>query len=125
METVSQPDYIDGRVVRVGAKGESVSIDLSESGTLHTCTANADVAGRLSLFVNRSVIRAFGTATWTRNDSGVWELVEFSIQEFVELEDATLAEALAPFESVPSPRWPRNAAGDLDFSSRDEKNRSR
>ena len=98
MEPVSQPDYLDGRVVHVGAENESVPVHLGENGTIHECTANVEVARRLLSLLNGSIIRAFGTASWTRNESGVWKLVKFSIEEFMELEDRTLAEAVAQLD---------------------------
>ena len=124
MEPVIQPDYVDGRVVHVGAGDGLIPVHLGENGTIRECTANAEMAGRLRPFLNGPVIRVFGTAGWMRDEEGVWKLQQFSIEQFMELEDRTLAEAVAQLEHVASPRWPRNAFGDLQFGSKDEKNRS-
>jgi hypothetical protein len=94
MDVVTQPDYLDGTVVNAGTD----EIHLSENGTIHRCTASAEVAGRLSAFLNRGVVRAFGTAAWMRNEAGIWQLRQFSIEEFMPLEDINLAEAIAQLD---------------------------
>ena len=94
MDAVIQPDYLDGKVVHT----ETDAVHLSENGTIHKCTATAEVAGRLSAFLNRGVVRAFGTADWTRSEAGAWQLRQFSIEEFMPLEDTNLAEAIAQLD---------------------------
>ena len=94
MDVVTQPDYLDGTVVNAGTD----DIHLSENGTIHKCTTSAEVAGRLSAFLNRGVVRAFGTANWVRSEAGAWQLQEFSIEEFMPLEDTNLGEAIAQLD---------------------------
>ncbi len=98
MEPVNQPDYLDGKVVHVGTGSESVSVHVVEERTVQKCTATPEMAARLSSCLNGPVIRAFGAATWRRNESGTWELLQFSIEEFVTLEDKTLAEAITQLD---------------------------
>jgi hypothetical protein len=93
MDAVTQPDYLDGTVVHA----EAGAVHLSDSGTIHECTATAEVIARLSAFLNRGMVRAFGTANWMRTETG-WQLQQFSIEEFLPLDDINLAEAIVQLD---------------------------
>jgi hypothetical protein len=98
MEPVNQPDYLDGAVVHIGAENEPAAVHLAENGTLYECTANTTVATKLSSHVNGAIVRAYGSASWIRGDGGDWKLQQFSIEDFITLEDKTLAQAIAELD---------------------------
>lgn len=113
MNSVTQPDYLDGELIRVDGNDEVVSLHLREEGTVHKCTTDAQTAGKLSPFLNGPPIRVFGTATWLRREAEGWELQKFFIENFSPLENKTLAEALSEFEKLPSPDWRRPTLDDF------------
>ena len=58
------------------------------------------LARRLESYLYGPPIRAFGTANWVRHEVTGWELQRFFIEEFVPLEDKTLARALSELEEL-------------------------
>ena len=119
MDPVSQPDYLDGQLVHVGGEDTSVSVHLREEGTTHKCTTTPEMAKNLTAFLNGPSLRAFGTATWIRHQDGRWELQSFLVENFMPLEDKTLAEALSAFDDLPSPDWHHNPLKDIDIDWRE------
>ncbi len=100
MNPINQPDYVDGELIHVGGEDEPVSVHLREEGTLHRCTTSVQMARKLESSLNGPPIRAFGTASWVRHEATGWELQRFFIEEFVPLEDKTLARALSELEDL-------------------------
>ena len=100
MSPINQPDYVDGELIHVGGEDETVSVHLREEGTLHRCTTSVQMARRLESYLYGPPIRAFGTANWVRHEVTGWELQRFFIEEFVPLEDKTLARALSELEEL-------------------------
>lgn len=113
MNRVTQPDYLDGELIRVNANDAVVTVHLREEETIHKCTTDAQTASKLTPFLNGPPIRVFGRATWLRHGDTGWELQEFVIENFVLLENKTLAEALSEFEKLPSPDWRRPTLDDF------------
>lgn len=119
MENVTQPDYLDGELIRVGGEDETVPVYLREEGTIHKCTTNVQMARKLASYLYGPPIRVFGTASWIRHEATGWELQGFFVETFLPLEDKTLGEALSELEKLPSPDWPHNALGELQFGSKE------
>ena len=113
MNSVDQPDYLDGELILVNGNGQLFSVHLHEEGTIHKCTTDAEIASKLTPFLNGPPIRVFGTAAWLRHEATGWELQEFFIENFGLLENKTLAEAISEFEKLPSPDWRRATLDDF------------
>jgi hypothetical protein len=111
-----QPDYLDGFVAAGGPSADSLAVQLRGTDRVYSCTASEEVARRLAAVGSATPIRAFGTAAWTRQDGGGWALDAFSIEEFVTLDDRSLADALTDLAKVASPPWPTNERGEIDFT---------
>jgi hypothetical protein len=92
MEPLTQPDYLDGKVVQL-TDTDGV-VDLEENGTIYRCTVSAEVSERLRPFLNGPTIRGFGTAKWMREADGQWVLQGFSIENFTPLDDRPLDQVL-------------------------------
>jgi hypothetical protein len=92
MEPLSQPDYLDGKVIQLPDAGGVVHLE--ENGTTHVCAVTAEVRERLRPYVNGPTIRGFGTAEWLRKPEGQWELKAFSIESFTPLDDKPLDQVL-------------------------------
>jgi hypothetical protein len=92
MDALTQPDYVDGKILHLAASGGVV--DLDDSGTTYRCAVSAEVADRLRPHVNGGTVRAFGTAEWLRYPDGRWSLQAFSIESFTPLDDKPLDQVL-------------------------------
>jgi hypothetical protein len=92
MEPLTQPDYLDGKVVQL--PDTDGVVDLEENGTIYRCTVSAEVNERLRPYLNGPTIRGFGTAKWLREPDGQWVLQAFSIENFTPLDDRPLDQVL-------------------------------
>ena len=92
MHSLTQPDYLDGKVTHIPDDGGVVQIE--EEGTIHRCTVSTELAERLRPYINGPTIRGFGTAEWLRRPDGRWELLTFSIENFTPLDDKPLGQVL-------------------------------
>ena len=92
---VTQPDFLDGQLIRVGGKDATVPVHLrEEDGTIHYCTANMAMAMQLAPYLYRQSLRVHGTGHWYRHDDGRWVLELFRIDSFDTLEDKPLFECV-------------------------------
>jgi hypothetical protein len=97
---VIQPGSIDGVLIRVGGRDETVPVYLLEGDTLHKCNSNREVAKRLAPHLFGSTLRANGTGKWSRDDFGNWVMERFNIADFVVLDDSSLVEAVSKLRSI-------------------------
>ncbi len=91
--TIEQPGSIQGTVLRVGGKDQSVPVHLEVEGVeLKGCHANRAVAKRLAGHLFETV-RLHGTGVWNRSEHGVWALARFEVRDFEVLQQTTLTAA--------------------------------
>jgi len=106
---VTQNEYLDGQLVRIGGIDASVPVHLREgegdSEQFHYCTANVAEARKLAPYLYGQTIRVFGTAHWYRYPDGQWRLELFRVENFQPLEDIPLREAVERLRSVPHGDW--------------------
>jgi hypothetical protein len=92
---VSQLDYLDGTIVRIGGFDETIPVHIKErDGTPRFCTANLETAKRLKPFLLGEPVRLIGMAQWYRERNGEWRLPEFVIRDFEAIDARPLREAL-------------------------------
>lgn len=109
---VRQHGSIDGVVVRIGGKDQTVHVTLdSEDEQIAGCYTTRHIAKELGhkLF---EPVRLFGRGRWTRDDGGRWTLLDFKIESFEALADAPLSEALSELRSVKTD-WGAHALSEL------------
>lgn len=77
----SEQGFVDGEIVRVGGKDETIPIWLRRAdGRMFYCeTTNRQIAEELAKLLYRT-IRAFGYGTWLRNENEEWVLQKFVIK---------------------------------------------
>jgi len=102
---VTQNEYLDGQLVRIGGIDATVPVHLREGEDFHYCTANVDVARKLAPYLYGQTIRVFGLAYWYRYPQGVWQLDHFRVENFQPLEDVPLQEAVERLRAVPHEDW--------------------
>lgn len=97
---VVQHGSLDGVVVRIGGRDETVHVTLeSESQQIAGCYTSRLVAKQLAhrLF---EPVRLFGRGRWNRDNDGVWTLLDFRVESFEALAEAPLSEALATLRAI-------------------------
>jgi len=97
---------IDGVLIRVGGRDETVPVHLRDGEITHTglyCTP--EIARRIAPQLLGPTLRVHGTGTWVRAGSGAWELQRFKITDFELLDDSPLVEVVSALRKVSGSDW--------------------
>lgn len=101
-----QEGSLEGQLIRVGGKDETVPINLLDGDIVHTgLYASRALSLELSRYYLGPVIRVHGTGTWFREATGAWLLKSFRIDSFEVLDDAGLDEVVTALQRVEGSRW--------------------
>ena len=114
---ITQNEYLDGQLIRVGGADETIPVQLREDGKIHYCTTNdVDTARKLGPYLYGQTIRVFGVAYWYREGKGEWRLDRFKVENFQPLEDIPIHEAMERLRSIPHEDWDETIADKLKLS---------
>jgi hypothetical protein len=97
---------IDGQLIRVGGRDETVPVHLRDGTIIHTglvCTQG--IARRIALHLYGPTLRVHGTGTWIRTGDGAWELRNFKINDFEVLDDTPLLTIVGNLRKVKGSDW--------------------
>jgi hypothetical protein len=98
--SVRQHGSIDGTVVRVGGTDATVPVWLeAEDKQISGCFTTRAIAKELGAKLFEPV-RLFGQGRWSRDSEGEWSLINFKIESFEALKDASLVTALQELRAV-------------------------
>ncbi len=103
----NQPGVLDGVLIRVGGRDDTVPVHLRDGETVHMCNATRDMARRLAVHLYGPTLRVRGDGRWERDADGVWTMKRFNIAEFDELDDAPLGEIVGRLRDVEGSGWKR------------------
>ncbi len=111
---IAQHTVIDGRIRKMGGKGNVVPIMLETNDGFEThCEATRETARELRNYYDGPMLRFSGTGKWQRLESG-WTLEKFVISSFVELDERGLIEVVADLRDLPNAGWKdRDVLGEL------------
>jgi hypothetical protein len=101
-----QDGTIDGQLIRVGGKDQTVPVHLRDGAIIHTgliCTP--EIARRIAPHLYGPVLRVHGAGTWYRTGAGEWELRSFRIGDFEVLDDAPLLTVVSNLRKVKGSNW--------------------
>jgi len=102
---------LDGTVIRIGGKDETVPVMLeSENGQYFRCNTKRDIAKNLASHIFGAQVRVSGKGKWRRNQQGEWELDLFDIQSFEVLDDTPLQDVIAGLRAIDGSLWNDMAA---------------
>ena len=96
---------LDGVLIRVGGKDETVPVHLLDGDKVHICNANREVARRLAPNLFGPILRVQGEGRWERDQEGKWILLRFDIRDFEPLDDVPLGEAVRRLRAVKGSGW--------------------
>lgn len=97
---------LDGQIFRIGGKDDTKHVHIRDGAVEFTdLVASEVVALRLRHHLFGSTLRFHGEGTWFRHGDGAWELRNFRISDFEELEDRSLSEVVASLRKVKGSAW--------------------
>jgi hypothetical protein len=103
---VREDGTIDGQLIRVGGRDETVPVHLRDGAVIHTglvCTP--EIARRIASYLYGPTLRVHGAGTWIRTGAGAWELQRFRITDFEVLDDAPLLTVVGALRQVKGSDW--------------------
>ena len=101
----TQDGNLDGILISVGGKDETISIRLQNGTTTYAnCETTRSIARELGKHLFEP-IRIFGTGRWSRETSGTWTLLKFRVHRFEILEKDSLRDAVTALRAVIGSEW--------------------
>ena len=91
---VRQPGTVDGVPIVIGGEKDPVPVHLEDRDRIHNCYAKRTVARQIAAFIFTTPVRASGLGVWRREESGLWVMERFLIQDFKPLDDASLSDVV-------------------------------
>ncbi|MCY4593908.1 MAG: hypothetical protein OXC19_03820 [Bryobacterales bacterium] len=120
---VSQPGILDGQLIRIGGKDETVPVHLQDGDAIHICNTNREIARHLGRYLYGTTLRVHGIGRWVRDPDEGWLLRRFNINEFQVLSDTLLSEVVGQLRGVEGSDWKNvdDPSAELDRLRRSEK----
>ena len=100
-----QQGSLDGYLVRIGGKDQTVHATLMEGDVAHRCEMTRDMARELARHLFGDPLRVFGEGRWRRTPDGKWELERFAVSHFEVLDDASLTDVVARLRAIEGSDW--------------------
>ena len=103
---IHEVGMLDGVVIRVGGKDDTVPVWLEgEGGEKLTCTASRTIAKDLASHLFGATVRVNGIGKWRRNADRHWEIDAFDIKSWEPLDDSPLDEMITRLRAVSGSGW--------------------
>jgi len=114
---IHEQGEIDGIVIRVGGKDDSVPIWLeSEDGTVYkNCNTTRHIARELAAYLFEAPIRVAGMGKWRRTPDRIWELEKFDIKSWQLLDPQPLVDVIEQIRAVEGSEWNEMADPQLEL----------
>ena len=101
----NQLGTLDGMLIRIGGRDDTVPVHLQDSDTIHVCNTDRDMARRLAPHLFGPILRVQGEGRWERDADGAWLLKRFNIKEFESLDNTRLGEVVTKLRAVKGSNW--------------------
>ncbi|MDH5723234.1 MAG: hypothetical protein OEY94_07935 [Alphaproteobacteria bacterium] len=103
---VTESGTIDGVVIRIGGKNQTVTVTLeTREGLEANCRAKRPLAKELGPHIFGPEMRFSGIGKWTRNEDGIWVMESFTITDYKVLDEQSLTETIDDLRSVEGSGW--------------------
>jgi hypothetical protein len=103
---VHEAGTLDGVVIRVGGKDDTVPLWLEgEGGERLTCSTSRPIAKDLARHLYGDPVRVSGQGKWRRGPDRVWHMESFVIKTWDKLDAGDLKSAIAQIRAVPGSEW--------------------
>ena len=101
----NQDGHLDGILISVGGKDESISIRLQNGNVTYAkCETNRTTAREMGKHLFEPV-RIYGVGRWTREADGTWTLLVFRIHRFEVLKQDSLRDVVSALRAVKGSGW--------------------
>lgn len=100
---ITESTTLDGEVIQIGGRDETISVYLRDSDKIHICTASREQGRSIARYLFEGKIRATGTGTYVRNGFGEWERRRFVIESFTPLQVDPLGAVISQLRSLGQP----------------------
>ncbi len=111
--TIKQRGTIEGQLIRVGGADRTAHIILQlEDERQSNCVVNRSLGKKIAPHM-WEFVRVNGIGRWTRDESGIWEIIEFKVDGFDLLDNAPLSRAVADLRSL-AEEWDDSALSELE-----------
>ena len=101
----NQTGVLDGVLIRIGGRDDTVAAHLRDGDTIHPCNATREMARRLAVHLYGPPLRVHGNGRRERDADGGWVMKRFNITSFDELDDAPLGEVAQRLRDVEGNGW--------------------
>ena len=101
----NQPGVLDGVLIRIGGKDDTVPAHLRDGDRIHLCNTTLGMAKRLAVHLYGPTLRVQGDGRWERGADGGWVMKRFNITNFEELDDAPLVQVAQRLRDVVGSGW--------------------
>ena len=101
----NQTGVLDGALIRIGGRDDTVPAHLRDGDTIHLCNATREMARRLAVHLYGPPLRVHGSGRWERDAEGCWLMKRFHITSFDVLDDAPLDEVAQRLRDVEGSGW--------------------
>lgn len=103
---VHEQGNLDGFVIRVGGKDDSVPVWIEGEGkVIYKCQTNRDIARQLAAHLFDRPVRVTGSGQWCRTPERKWELEDFKIKSYEILDDRPLEEIINNLRQIDGNLW--------------------
>jgi hypothetical protein len=94
---------IDGEVIQIGGRDETISVYLRDRDRVHICTATREQGRGIAAHLFQGKVRVTGIGTYVRNGFGEWERRRFVMESFAPLDMEPLGAVIAQLRSLGGP----------------------
>ena len=114
--------FLDGVVIRIGGRDSTIPVWIQGAdGTEHVCQATLELSKKLAVLYRGATVRVFGRGKWVREESGIWSLLQFDIDRYEVLDEASLAEVVSTLRAIEGSEWDKDGRfGDVLALRREE-----
>lgn len=103
IRSVREPGTLDGEVIMIGGRDETISIHVRSGDQIYLCTASREQGRKLAKHLFEGKVRIYGEGIWIRTPDGTWKLDGFSVDSFIPLRSVALSKAVAELRSLVPP----------------------
>jgi hypothetical protein len=103
---VHEAGELVGAVIRVGGKDDTVPLTLQDTdGAIYSCTTTRAIARDLAKHLFGDLVRVQGSGKWRRTPERAWELDEFRIKSWEQLDQTPLVDEIKALRAVEGSLW--------------------
>jgi hypothetical protein len=99
---ITEVGSIEGEVIGVAGRDETIQIYLREGEKILTCTGSKEKARALAQHLFEGKVRVQGEGKWKRSKTGEWTLVSFFVESFTRLMLESHTEIVKQLRSIES-----------------------